>query len=495
MATWCPTCFGELSPNGSCLDMCSNELLESETVDLPVGTYLDLRYVIGGVLGRGGFGITYLGWQQVPGRRVAIKEYIPQTVAVRTQDLRVVPAGRASSTEFNQGLTAFVEETDRLAKFHGHAHIVSVFDFVYANDTAYMIMEYCPGETALKYLRNQGGAVTFDDAVAIVGPVLDALDALHARGVYHRDVSPDNILITEQGVKLIDFGAARTALRDRSMSFSAILKMAYAPPEQYQRKGNQGPWTDVFAAAATMYHLLVGEPPPTAMDRLQRDDIASPAARGVVLPASADRAIMRALALQVENRTQRASEFRRELGTDVVPTPQPVVIPSPEPPNPVPVNSVVQPPRPIVDVPPPPPPPVTSVTPGINRRVIGVVAAMLLLAIVGLVAWRATKGSTPQIVSFVAEPESLTSPGTPVTLRWRTSGASRIDIVSNTQDVNRTGLDASGELTVSPSLTTTYQLTAAGTPAATSFVVVAVEQPSAPAAERPPGVAGGDAPR
>lgn len=334
MAYWCPGCFTELKAAAACVDCAANGL-EPQHSDLPAGSFLDSRYVVGRVLGRGGFGITYLGWQQLPGRRVAIKEYIPQTLAARASDnSTVVPSSRKFESEFRHGLQSFGNEASRLAVFQGQSHIVSVFELVPANGTGYMVMEYCPGPTALEYTRMYGGKLSFEDTMDIVVPVLDALTQVHARGMFHRDVSPDNILLTEQGIKLIDFGAARSALAERSVDFSAILKMAYAPPEQYSRKGRQGAWTDVYATAATMYHLMVGAPPPSAMDRLVRDDLSSPAANGVRLPAHADRAIMQALALPVDSRIPTPEAFKvgltagRSLGSRPAP-PGPTPVPRP----------------------------------------------------------------------------------------------------------------------------------------------------------------------
>lgn len=310
---WCATCFDELRADGTCA-WCSIEPPESQSVDLPAGTDIDGRYLIGRVLGRGGFGITYLGWQQMPGRKVAIKEYLPGSVATRSHSgTNVVPYSTEALDEFNDGLVNFMEEAQRLATFHGDPHIISVFDYVRDHDTAYMIMEYCPGQSALDYLEAAGRRITFDAAMHIVGPTLDALEAVHARQIFHRDVSPDNILLTERGVKLIDFGAARLALRDRSMSFSAVLKLDYAPPEQYTRKGRQGPWTDVYATGATLYHLLCGEPPPSAMDRLQRDELQTPRALALDLPPQAEQALLTALSLDIRQRFQTASDFRRAL--------------------------------------------------------------------------------------------------------------------------------------------------------------------------------------
>lgn len=476
MSQWCPSCFGELSSDGTCRH-CAGEKIDSQSIDLPSGTFIDSRYIVGRVLGRGGFGITYLGWQQLPGRRVAIKEYLPQTVAVRATDGKVIPSSRSAEPEFRQGLAAFAEEADRLARFHGHPNIVSVFEFVYANGTAYMVMEYCPGQTAIDYLNTYGGRVSYDDAVAIMAPVLDALDVLHAQNVYHRDISPDNILLTEQGVKLIDFGAARAALRDRSISFSTILKMDYAPPEQYSRKGNQGPWTDVYAAAATMYHLLTGSPPPPAMDRQVSDEIEPPSAKGAQLPPHGDQAIMAALSMEVSQRTQTAHRLRAALEAGARREPAPVVHPSP------------------ITEPSPPLQPVSPHLPRLGGTRTGIwIAAAILLTVVpalGLGIWWTSR--PPRIVTFVAQPSSV-SPGTQVELRWETTGTRQVEIrSSDPAEARKTGLGAEGRISVSPRKNTAYTLTAAGRSAAVSDTkMVFVDEPIAadvPAAPQPGGAA------
>lgn len=441
MSDWCPYCFGEVAAGAAC-PTCSREHIDPDPNDLPAGTAIDARYMVGRALGRGGFGITYLGWQQMPARRVAIKEYLPQTVAKRARDGRVVPSSAQAETEFLQGIAAFGEEAQRLADFQGQPHIVGVYDFVHAFGTAYMVMEYCPGQTALEYLQTYGGRLAYEDTLAIVTPVLEALQILHARSVYHRDVSPDNILLTEQGVKLIDFGAARTALRDRSASFSAILKMAYAPPEQYSRRGSQGPWTDVYATAATMYHLLTGAPPPGAMDRQVQDDIVPPSRMGVKLPAAADQAIMNALALDINRRTQSAYEFGQQL--QHAGSRREVKPPVRQPPGPG--RQPVVPARPSV------------VTEGRAWLPFALILfAFVVLPLGGFAVWWAMSG-TPQIVAFNVDPEHATA-GQSVKISWHTTGVSQVEL----SPIESGGvLPARGEMDVVPMETTTYTITAAG---------------------------------
>lgn len=481
MNGWCPYCFGELRTDGAC-PQCASEKVEPRRDDLAASTSIDARYLIGRALGRGGFGVTYLGWQQMPSRRVAIKEYLPQTVAKRKSDGTVVPSSRNVEPEFRQGLVAFGEEAQRLADFQGQPHIVNVFDFVHAYGTAYMVMEYCPGQTALEYLENYGGRLSFEDALSIIDPVLEALHILHQRNVFHRDVSPTNILLTEQGIKLIDFGAARTALADRSVSFSAILNMAYAPPEQYSRKGTrQGPWTDVYATAATLYHMLTGAPPPTAMDRLEHDDLVPPSAKARKLPAHADRAILAALALDTQGRTPSAAAFRSALtGSSGKSQPSPVKARTSE--------NAVQPP--VIKK--------SLATSSSTDRTWWVLAAILvffvLLPIGSLAAWWIL-AANPRIVSFNVDPERTVAGGQ-VKLSWQTSGATKVAIAP-TEDGE--SLPAQGELVVSPNGTTEYILTAAGpggTSASRSKIVVIdrSEARTTPAARPAPAPASPPAP-
>ena len=143
-----------------------------------------------------------------------------------------------------------------------HPNITTVFDYGEDDHLTYLVMEYCEGRTLTQHLQQHGGRLRYSQMLDIMMPVLAALESVHAENIFHRDVSPDNILVTDEGVKLIDFGAARAALSDRSVSFSTIVRQDYAPPEQYSRRGRQGPWSDIYAAAATMYHGSPGQVSP-----------------------------------------------------------------------------------------------------------------------------------------------------------------------------------------------------------------------------------------
>lgn len=305
----CETCFDLLDAANLCA-WCSTDPPETWPTILPIGATIEGRYRIGRVLGRGGFGVTYLGWQRLPGRRVAIKEYFPQDIAARRSDGTTIGTIRVAMEDaYNHGLSRFRDEAQRLSTFHGNANIVSVFDFVESNGTAYMIMDYCVGQSAQSYLTARGGRLDFDEALDIMRPVLHALEVVHAEGIYHRDISPDNILLTDAGVKLIDFGAAREDHVGASQSFSVVLRRSYAPPEQYSRRGRQGPWTDVYAAAATLYHMVTGSPPIEAMERMQGVALDPPTALGAVIPGDAEGALMKALSIDASQRPQSASQF------------------------------------------------------------------------------------------------------------------------------------------------------------------------------------------
>ncbi len=282
---------------------------------LPLRTVLQGRYTVGRVLGEGGFGITYLGWDATLAIRVAIKEFLPRELAARSADGRSISAYRGDLAEaFRYGLEKFLEEARVLARFAEHQGIVAVRDFFPAHGTGYLVMSYLEGLTLKEHLARQGGRMGFKPALAILMPVMDALRAVHEVGLLHRDISPDNIYITrDRQVKLIDFGAARAAMGAHSRSLSVILKPGYAPAEQYGSQGKQGPWTDVYAVGATLYQVLTGQMPPEAPDRLYQDTIKSPRAYGADLPQAAELALFKALAVRAEQRFQSVAELQAAL--------------------------------------------------------------------------------------------------------------------------------------------------------------------------------------
>ena len=239
-----------------------------EAIHMEPGTILHDRYIAGKVLGYGGFGVTYIGWDGRLEQKVAIKEYLPSEFSTRMPGQSQVKVfGGEKSEQYHDGLAKFIEEARRLAKFQNEPGIVKIFDSFEENDTAYIVMEYLDGETLTSYMDREG-TVSEDQAVQMLLPILESLKTVHAEGILHRDIAPDNIFLTKEGeVKLIDFGASRYATTSHSRSLTVIIKPGYSPEEQYRSRGDQGPHTDVYALAATMYKMVTGQTPPDAMER------------------------------------------------------------------------------------------------------------------------------------------------------------------------------------------------------------------------------------
>ncbi|MDR2355009.1 MAG: PASTA domain-containing protein [Clostridiales Family XIII bacterium] len=285
-----------------------------EAYHLAPGSILSNKYIVGKVLGYGGFGVTYIGYDAQLGRKVAIKEYMPGDFSTRMPGSEVMTVYKGdASDQFAAGLQRFIDEARRLAKFNALPGIVEIYDSFLNNSTGYIVMEYLEGAT-VKELLAKNGPFEFDEALRIILGMLSPLKEVHKSGIIHRDIAPDNIfLIANGGVKLIDFGAARYATTLRSKSLSVILKPGYAPEEQYRSHGQQGPWSDVYAIAATFYKMITGVTPDEAMDRKMRDTLKPPSLLGVKLPKSAENAIMNALNVNAENRPQSAAEFEEAL--------------------------------------------------------------------------------------------------------------------------------------------------------------------------------------
>ena len=246
----CGSCFGSRGDGPFCIHCGFREGDPAENpLHLKPGTVLKDQYIIGRVLGCGGFGVTYLAYDMNLHMVKAIKEYLPSSLATRGADGVSVCAFTGQSAEhYAYGLKEFIREGRILAMFAGVSSVVSVYDYFAENNTAYLVMEYLKGKDLAAYLNQRGGRIPWDEIQPIFAPVMQVLQQVHAAGLIHRDISPDNIYLTDDGqVKLIDFGAARQAIGERSQSLTVILKQGYAPPEQYQSNGNQGPWTDVYA--------------------------------------------------------------------------------------------------------------------------------------------------------------------------------------------------------------------------------------------------------
>ncbi|MDE6642424.1 MAG: PASTA domain-containing protein [Acetatifactor sp.] len=278
------------------------------------GTILAGRYRIGRVLGFGGFGVTYIGWDELLLRKVAIKEYLPGEFSTRIPGQTTITAYEGERSEqFSSGLGKFLEEAKMLAKLESANGVVRIYNSFQENNTAYIVMEYLEGRTLKEYLE-LNEKLSVEEAKEILHPIVTALKEVHAMGIMHRDIAPDNIFLTNDGkVKLLDFGASRFATTSHSKSLSVIIKPGYAPVEQYRSRGDQGPWTDVYSLAAVLYKMVTGITPEDAMERVEKEELKKPSKLGVDISKNTEHAIMNALNIKIEDRTQDTEIFEKEL--------------------------------------------------------------------------------------------------------------------------------------------------------------------------------------
>ena len=281
------------------------------------GTELAGDYRIERVLGAGGFGVTYLAEEPALSRHVSIKEYFPADFATRSGTVGAVPRSENCASDYQWGLERFIEEAQTLAKFN-HANIVKVHRTFKANNTAYMVLHFEEGQSLKAWLKGLKRAPRQKELDAILAPLLDALETIHKANFLHRDIAPDNIIIRTGGDPvLIDFGAARgdIAAHSKTKTVSALVKPGYSPYEQYaETSRQQGPWTDIYALAATLYHAVTGKRPLDSPSRMLKDDMV-PAREAAVgaYRATFLEAIQRGLALNIEARPQSVAQWRGAL--------------------------------------------------------------------------------------------------------------------------------------------------------------------------------------
>jgi WD40 repeat protein len=284
-------------------------------IALPSGTELVGDYRIERVLGAGGFGVTYLADEIALARLVTIKEYFPSDIAARTQGIEAAPRSKDCASDYRWGLDRFIEEAQTLARFN-HTNIVRVYRYFRANNTGYMVLHFEEGQSLKAWLKGLGRAPRQKELDTIVAPLLDALELIHKADFLHRDIAPDNIIIRKAGDPvLIDFGSARGEIASHTKTVSALVKPGYSPYEQYaETSRRQGPWTDIYALGATLYHAVTGKRPPDAPSRMVNDEFVS--AREQALGsyrAGFLKAIDRALALNIESRPQEIAAWRGDL--------------------------------------------------------------------------------------------------------------------------------------------------------------------------------------
>ncbi len=278
---------------------------------LAPGTVLCDRYYIGSALGEGGFGITYIGRDLKLDMKVAIKEYFPSGFVNRSNTVSPTVSCSVQGDRkeyFEQGRDRFLREARTLARFSGTDGIVDVRDFFEENNTAYIVMEFLDGET-LKENLIKNGVMAADDVISMLMPVFKALKKIHEKDLIHRDISPDNIMLVEDKIKLLDFGSARNVTAAANKSLSVLLKPGYAPEEQYRSKGVQGPWTDIYALCATIYKCITGRTPDDSTDRLFEDSLKMPSEYGIAIDRETEAVIMKGLAVRAADRYQNIDEL------------------------------------------------------------------------------------------------------------------------------------------------------------------------------------------
>lgn len=273
MGKWdhlCAGCFREKGSSETCPHCGFDERSRRTPIMLPFRSTIGKQYLTGKLLGKpGGFGITYLGYDTVLNTRVAIKEFLPRDLVSRAADgVKVQLHSEEDRSVFEFSIDRFLHEARTLVRID-HPNVVRVRNYLEENGTAYIIMNYYEGMTLSEYLERNGGILSEKKALEIMMPILDGLKEVHRKGFLHRDIKPGNIYLSHEGRPiLLDFGAARSAVRDQSRGLSVVLSPGFAPSEQYHRNGEQGTWTDVYGCSATLFYILTGQLPPEATERL-----------------------------------------------------------------------------------------------------------------------------------------------------------------------------------------------------------------------------------
>ena len=283
------------------------------------GMCLRDRYVLGRVLGEGSFGISYIAWDCLLDTVVAIKEYFPASLVSRhiseeDEDTNVYIYEKRESQKYQESLKKYLGEAKSLSAYYDLDGIVSVRDFFYANNTAYIVMGYVDGISVKEYVE-KNGPIEGEKFLRMLEPVIQSLAKVHQTGVLHRDISPDNMLLTrDEKLVLIDFGAARKENINMTRSMTVVFKRGFSPEEQYRTRGQQGAWTDVYALCATAYYALTGKAPDESIQRVLEDDMPSlTEMTDVDLPMQQKRAFMKGMTVDFHHRYQTMDELYQGL--------------------------------------------------------------------------------------------------------------------------------------------------------------------------------------
>lgn len=322
----CLGCLREISLHDKICPFCGFDPLEiTNPRYLRVGTRLAKRYVVGKEVGEGGFGITYIGYDSREKRPIAIKEYFPANIVSRDassgRSQKLTCFDGKDGKYFQEGLERFKKEGKTLEKAAFCNHVVQMYDYFEENETGYIVMEYVPGITLQQRVENQG-KFTPAEMYAVLSPLMKDLEKLHEKGLLHRDISPDNIILRPDGMaKLIDFGSARRTIfgeQGSQKSLTVVVRQQYAPREQFSRNGKQGPWTDIYSLAATMYFMLTGKAPASAFEREAEISSQKMLENMQQIPLAVADVLEEAMALKPEERYSDLSTFTKAL-EEVIP--------------------------------------------------------------------------------------------------------------------------------------------------------------------------------
>lgn len=312
----CVNCFNQYDEKFNMCPHCGyyEDLQEDPIYRLPHGTLVNNRYIVGGTLGIGGFGITYKAWDTKLETIVALKEYYPASIVNRSPGTRdVILVDKKSEKIFKFGYNRLLDEARYVAKMQGKSNIINVYAFFEENNTSYMVMEYVKG-IQLRKVTQYREKLSIEEAVDITIKVCDALKVAHDQKIIHRDIAPDNIMVdidNNLAITLIDFGNARFSGAEEL--FDIIVKAGFSPVEQYEKINKQGPWTDIYALGATLYYMLTGIMPEESRIRKEEDGLIPPHEVDSAIPENVSNTIMRAMAIEIHLRYQDISDFKNDL--------------------------------------------------------------------------------------------------------------------------------------------------------------------------------------
>ncbi len=326
----CPKCGYKHTPN-----------TVSPNCLLP-GSLLRNRYIVGVALGVGGFGITYKCLDTKLGGICAIKEYFPANIALRSNATKLVSVAEQNIERYNKIMKRFVEEAELVKTLH-HRNVITIYDSFFENNTAYYVMEYCDGIDLRRYTNNFNRRLEYDEGMNILYQIMNGLEYIHSKGILHRDIAPDNIYVTKNNsVKILDFGSARSEMDQFNRELSVIVKVGYAPIEQYGGRGKQGPYTDIYALGATFYHLFTSKIPMESTQRVAEDNLEVFSSLRPDLPDNLKYCIEKAMELTTAKRISNIAEMKNILGlsnTSVrITKEEPIQTPPNRPPQPPIIN-------------------------------------------------------------------------------------------------------------------------------------------------------------